>query len=71
VPKQHFVVGLHRLVAFASGILHSLDIEEVNFAAGILDHARLLQRRATVVTLVRRTPSISARYSWVNSRVSL
>jgi hypothetical protein len=42
--KHCFVVSLHDLVAFASRVLHALDVDDGDMAAAIFDESGLLER---------------------------
>jgi hypothetical protein len=43
LPEQLPVLVLYRRVAFAGGFLQTFHVQDLNFAATILDHARALQ----------------------------
>ena len=70
-PQQRTVVGFDDPVTFADGFMQGFNIGDLNMAPRILYHSSLLKVRACSVTLVRLTPNISARNSWVNCRLSI
>jgi len=69
-PQQRTVVGFDGPVTFADGFMQGFNIGDLNMAPRILYHSSLLKVRACSVTLVRLTPNISARNSWVNCRLA-
>ena len=58
-------------VTLACHVLESLAVNHNDPAPTILNDARLFELAATKVTVVRRTPSICDRNSWVSGRTSL
>jgi hypothetical protein len=69
--QQLTVLFLDRLVTLTSAIFQTLYVQNMNFAREYLIMPAVWSVCATAVTLVRRTPSISARNSWVKGKSSL